>query len=372
MTDSMRLTTALVASTLLHLFFAAIAALWLLLAAATVKPPRLVEVDLAQIPPAPPPKVAAAPPKAAAEQSAPQPPPPIPLPRSIVSPPDQGEEKAPTNTRLLSDRDNTVSEQKVRVGDAGRSDVEKRERVTDNLPERDGGAKAGATDKTAQVPPAQRHESKQQLAALPRLDQLLVDPGDLARAGIAPEAAPKPTPHTQARLNRDLLGGSGAAFSSRPGISDYLPDIREGNVTLLNTKAERFAPFVRRVATRIFQHMSIRLNQSARRALAGSGHDTAVVEAIMNRQGRMVSARVVEQQIQTSLGVDRELLGSTRPETFFDSNPPDGAEGNDGNIHFILVIDLNVQSGIDPRTNRPVSGYYGVIGVGLDALGKRG
>lgn len=366
----MRLTTALLASTLLHLFLAAMAAVWFLLTAATIKPPRLVEVDLAQIPPAP--KLAAVQPKAPLAQPAPEAAPPIPLPRSIVSPPDQGEEKAPENTRLLSDRDNTVNEQKVRVGKAGRSDVEKRERVTDNLPEADAGAKARGADKAAPVAPAEPHESKQQVAALPRLDQLLVGPGDLAREGIAPKAEPRPTPNTQARLSRDLLGGSGATFSNRPGISDYLPDIREGSVTMLNTKAERFAPFVRRVATRIFQHVSIRLSQNARGALAGSGHDTAVVEAIMNRQGRMVSARLVEQQIQTSLGVDRELLGATRPETFFDSNPPDGAEGNDGNIHFILVIDLTVQSGIDPRTNRPASGYYGVIGVGLDALGKRG
>jgi len=369
MTDSIRLTTAFVASALMHLLLAAMVMSGLLMTANTITPPRLVDIDLAQLPE---PKKAAPPrAKEPAAAAAPEPPPVIPLPRSIVSPPDQGEEKAPAKTRLLSDRDNSVAEQKVRVGEPGRSDVAKRERATDNLPERDGGTKVGGAEKEIAAAP-EKKQAKQQVAALPRLDELFAAPGDLARAGIGQASPPKPTPQAQAKVHRDLLGGSGTGFSSRPGIADYLPDVREGSVTLLNTKAERFAPFVRRVATRIFQHMSIRLSQSARRGVAGSGRDIVVVEAVMNRQGRMVNARIVEQQLQTSLGVDRELLNATRPETFFDSNPPDGAEGNDGNIHFILVVDLNVQSGTDARSNRPSTGYYGVISVGLDALQRRG
>lgn len=373
MTDSMRLTTALVASTLLHLLLAGLVLVWFVFTAAQIKPQRLIEVDLAQIPaPAPKPPPPAARPPAPPAPAAPPAPPPIAIPRSqIVAPSEAGEEKKPADTHLLSDRDNTVDEQKVKRGDKpGRSDVAKHERDVDNVAERPGQIKTGGVAKAPERA-APRASEKKQLAALPRLDQLLPDPGDLAREGIAAQPASKPPSSTQAKVDRDLLGGSGVAFSSRPGITDYLPQIREGDISLLNTKAERFAPFVRRVAARVFQHLSIRLRQAATRGIVGSGRDFAVVEAIMNRQGRLVSARIVEQKVQTNLGADRELLNVTRPETFFDSNPPDGAEASDGNIHFVLMIDLNVQSGVDPRTNRAASGYSGVAGVGLDALAKR-
>lgn len=369
MTDSLRLTTALVASSLLHLLLAVLVTAWMMLTASTMTPPPTIEVDLAQLPA---PKPAAAGAKPAAEPAASQPPP-IPLQRQIVALPDQGEEKSPESTRLLSDRDNRVKEQQVKPGEPGRSDVAKRERAVDNLPERDTRSRQGANEKqTSSAAPANK-EKKPPVAPLPRLDDLFANPGDLARSGLGKaEPEVRPTPRVEAKVSRDLLGGSGAAFSSRPGIADYLPDVREGNVTLLNTKAERFAPFVRRVATRIFQHMSIRLSQAARRGSVGSGRDVVAVEAVMSRQGRMLSARVLDQQVQTSLGVERELLNATRPETFFDSNPPDGAEGNDGNIHFILVVDLNVQSGVDPRSSRSMTGYHGIISVGLDALQRRG
>lgn len=373
MTDSLRFSTALVVSALLHALVGLIAAFWLLIAAASIQPPQqMVEVDLAQLPP--PAKPPAAPPPRAAAPAAEPPPPAIPIPRAqIVSPPDSGEEKPPSpDTRLFSDRDNRVAEEKVKRGEGqGRSDASKRARVADNIPEKPKAAKVGEGHQPA-APAREAKREPQQVAALPRLDQLLVSPGDLVREGIvAPPAAAKPTPAGQSRVDRDLLGGSGVAFSHRPGISDYLPQVREGDITLLNTKAERFAPFVRRVAARVFQHLSIRLRQAASRGVAGSGREFAVVEAVMSKQGRLVSARMVERQVQSSLGADRELLNVTRPETFFDSNPPDGAEGDDGNIHFILLIDLQVQGTVDPRSGRPFTGYYGVAGVGLDVLPKR-
>jgi len=378
MSDTLRLSTALVASALLHALMAMLAAFWFLFAATSITPPKLVEVDLAQLPPpakpaaAPPPRVAPVP---AAPAPAAPPPPAVPLPRSqIVSPPDAGEEKPPPDTRLFSDRDNRVAEEKVQRGERqGRPDASKRDRVTDNVPERPGAAKVGQGTKPAAAE-REPDRAKQQVASLPRLDQLLVSPGDLVREGILaapPAPAARPTPAGQSRVDRDLLGGSGVAFSHRPGISDYLPQIREGDITLLNTKAERFAPFVRRVAARVFQHLSIRLRQAATRGVAGSGRDFAIVEAVMSKQGRLVSARLVERQVQSGLGADRELLNVTRPETFFDSNPPDGAEAADGNIHFVLLIDLQVQGSVDPRSGRPFTGYYGMAGVGLDVVPKR-
>ena len=161
------------------------------------------------------------------------------------------------------------------------------------------------------------------------------------------------------------------AFAVRPGINDFLPGVREGDITLLNTKAERFAPFVRRVAGRIFQHLDIRLRQSINQSGLRNGEEYAVVEAIMSKQGRLVSAKVVERQSTSMLNADRILLSVTEPETFFDANPPPGAEANDGNIHFILLVQLAVQTVQDPRSGRVGAGYHGIAGVGLDSAPKQ-
>ena len=66
------------------------------------------------------------------------------------------------------------------------------------------------------------------------------------------------------REQPDLLkqgGGGWQVTSNRPGALDFLPDVREGDITLLNTKAELFSPFVRRVAVRVFGHLVILLRR---------------------------------------------------------------------------------------------------------------
>jgi len=297
-------------------------------------------------------------------------PPPIPVPKvQIVTPPDAGEEKAPENARLLSDRSNTVKEEMVRHGEppAGESETK-----PPGPPPPVSKAKPEPPAPPAPAPKADIEKARPatRVAALPKLDQLLPSAGDLLREGLSRSAAPTAAPVQQARAapaSRDLLGGGHATFGNRPGISDYLPTIREGDITLLNTKAELFAPFVRRVAARVFQHLDMRLRQAASGGATGAGREYAVVEAIMSKSGQLVSAHVVERQSNSTLGADRELLSVTQPDIFFDANPPPGAEANDGNIHFVLLVDLMVQSAVDPRSGRPSTGYYGIAGVGLDS-----
>lgn len=371
-----RLFWALLASLLVH-----IAALSLLrspwLAFATPQNLLPIEVDLAPVPePAPP---------AAARAQDPQPQPPkesreaqetspdLTLPeRQIVSPPDAGEEAPPKNTRLLSDRDNRVREETIRRAERYENKTERslpaetmeRSQQADNV-HATGAARRADNDKG-------RSGAGQQVASLPKLEQLLPSLGDVPLGG----AAPPPTPadadgSATARPRRFLLDASGPTFALQPGTADFLPGIREGNITLLNTKAERFAPFVRRVAARVFQHLDIRLRQTARAGTASAGREYAVVEAIMDRRGQLVRARVVERQSTSTFGADRVLLSVTTPETFFDANPPAGAEASDGYIHFLLLIDLDVVAVPDPRTGRTAVGYRGIAGVGLDALADR-
>ncbi|GIW45414.1 MAG: hypothetical protein KatS3mg077_2696 [Candidatus Binatia bacterium] len=327
-----------------------------------------IEVDLA---PAPAPQQAARPQRPAEpapEQLAKVPEPDLRIPeRQIVAPPDAGEEAPPKDTRLLSDRDNRVPEETVRRAENYR-DRPRRSSALAQRPRRD---EAGQASEARRSDDAKAREGER-VASLPKLDQLLPSLGEVP-VGVAVQPTPGGSPGTSEKGKRRLLLDTGGpTFAVQPGTADFLPGIREGNITLLNTKAERFAPFVRRVAARVFQHLDIRLRQTARAGHASAGREYAVVEAVMDRQGQLVRARVVERQSTSTFGADRVLLSVTTPETFFDANPPPGAEASDGLIHFILLIDLDIVTVPDPRTGRVAVGYRGIAGVGLDALNKEG
>ena len=359
MTDQSRLTWALIVSVLLHGLLLSLLPFVRRAQLAIPQLPPTIDVDLAPLP-----KVLA---KAAPAPAAPA----ISIPKQqIVSPSDAGEEKEPADTRFLSDRNNTVKEQMVHRGEpaAGNPETkqqpaETKQKVEVKRPGQE------AKPQVARKPPAESAGAGPQIAALPKLDQLLPSSEEMIREGVVrpdESGSTKPAPEQQASVERkDLLrhGDPWRTGGLRGGSMDFLPAVREGDITLLNTKADLFAPFVRRVAARVFEHLQIALRQAAQRASGGSGREYAQVEAVMSKTGQLMSARLVERESNSTLGADRELLNVTKPDIFFDSNPPSGAEAADGNIHFILLIDLMVQA--DPRSARPGVYYAGVAGVGL-------
>jgi len=376
--DESRLMWALALSILLHALLLTLLPILRRAQLTLPPPPALLDVDVLPPPqpkPAPPPPVAPPPPQAQPQPAQPAPaqppPPPIPVPKNqIVSPPDAGEEKPPENTRLLSDRDNTVKQESVHRSDSPHEPTDKKKKAEAEAEEKaEAAAEPKPQHKAVERAAAPVAEARPRPAALPKLDQLLPGPGDLALAAKDLPEEPTPAPARAAPVNRNLLASRGNTFSSFSGTSDYLPTLREGDITLLNTKAEMFAPFVRRVAMRVFQHLEIRLKQAIRGG-SGGGREFAVVEAVMNKQGQLVNARVVQRESNSTLAADRQLLAVTTPDVFFDSNPPPGAEANDGNIHFVLLVDLMVQTYQNPRTGAPSAGYNGVAGVGLDAEPK--
>jgi hypothetical protein len=365
--DQSRLTWALIVSVLLHGMLLSLLPFVRRAQLAIPQLPPTIDVDLASLPKVLP---KAAPPAVAPAPAVPAPPV-IPIPKQqIVSPPDKGEEKEPANTRLLSDRNNTVKEEMVHRGeplsgspDAKQQPVDTKQKVEAKKPPQE------AKPEMARGPAAESSGARPQIAALPKLDQLLPPSEEMIREGVVrpdESGSTKPAPEQEASVERkDLLrhGDPWRTGSLRGGSMDFLPTVREGDITLLNTKADLFAPFVRRVAARVFEHLQIALRQAAQRASGGSGREYAQVEAVMSKAGQLMSARLVERGSNSTLGADRELLNVTKPDIFFDSNPPSGAEAADGNIHFILLIDLMVQA--DPRSVRPGVYYAGVAGVGL-------
>lgn len=401
MSDRSRIGVALVLSAALHA--------WLLLVGAWApREPRSIaaseaplEVALVDLPPIAPPEPPAAEPAAAAPAAPAEA---MALPESRVVPmPEAGQEIPSAEARFLSDRDNVVAEEMVRRGEAldrAGQDSDVSESSPDAQPEAKPQAMVeapvAAESESEPAPPpveraaveparAARHLAAaieapgggEGVAQVPAsegraiaLADLMPRPGELAAAAPAREAPVEPhEPALPPRGGRNLMPGRRLRFSSGSGISVALPSVRDGDVTLLNTKAHEFAPFVRRVATRVFQHLQIQLFDAARKQVSGSGEELALVRATMSADGRFLHARLIENRSDTRLGVPRMLLNVVEPRTFFDDNPPPGAVAEDGLIHFDLTIHLRVWSEDyrDPSSARrvPLTQFEGYFGTGL-------
>lgn len=323
------------------------------------KPPEQVaKAPPVEVPPPPP-------------QPEPQPEPErkLPLPEQIVSPPDAGRNEVPPDTRFKSDRDVTVDEQQVKRGEP---------KPGESAPQADGGSEAAK--KPAPKPPAAkpppprppapraqpgrdngpgRRPPPPQVAALPKLDRLMPNALQLAQEGYGQPPPPEPE-SAEARTERRLAGGNDGLFipTGPTGTLDFLPEVREGNITLLNTKAEVFAPFVRRVALRVFQNFFISLKKDLVGRMAPAATETLEAEAVMSPTGEMVRFTILKRSPRMSLASDRRLQ-SAAAVGFFDRNPPPGARWEDGNIHFLFLTELRVEP--SPRG----FGFYVMLGAGL-------
>jgi hypothetical protein len=348
----LRLSNAFFVSLMLHAGVVALLGLSRQLGGTIPEVEPLLDVDLVSLAP-PPMAVPRLPPPAPVPEAAPEPAPAITLPNAqIVVPPDAGKAEPPKETRLLSDRDNTVEQQMVRRGepDAGPDapQAEPVEAPAGPAPP----AKAPSRPDTAMT----KGGAPPQMAKVPGLDALLPSASQLVREGYSGAGLEEPSRESDsaAQEKRNVLRYTDAARtgSGRRGTFDFLPDVREGDVTLLNTKAEMFAPFVRRVAQRVFQNQIISLRRELSR-VAASSQETVSVEAIMNRRGQLVSVRVTDQSATSTASLDRHLLRACQ-HAFFDLNPPPDAVSADGNIHFVFRTEVQIVAG-------PAGANYGAL-----------
>jgi hypothetical protein len=272
--------------------------------------------------------------------------------RQIVSPPDEGTHEPPKATRFLSDRDNTVKEEMVRRGQP--------ESGSRQAPARPPEAAAREKRSRAEVArPASRDAAPAHVARVPGLDQLLPSASQMAREGFVDPSEARGADDDR-KVERDVMRYADAFVPSggRRGTMDFLPDVREGDVTLLNTKAELFAPFVRRVAQRVFQSQIITLRRDVPR-VGVTTMEAAAVEAIMSRRGELVAVRVTEQSATSTISLDRHLQRACQ-QAFFDFNPPPGAESSDGNIHFVFRTEVQVVA-----TPQGMRNYGAILMAGL-------
>lgn len=256
------------------------------------------------------------------------------LPPQIVSPPETSTLIQPKETRFRSERDSSTEKETIKRGDGG-------------------GAPGPVT------PPEPKQSSPSKKAKQPLT---LKDAGLIAKYSKPSEQEQRPD--DTADREPDIFSrapGSGAAFYGTRGSPDYLPELPDGDLTLLNTKASQYAVFVRRVATRVFGEM----RQSGWDFLRASDiiaiSDMATVEITMDLSGNLDSIALTESSGSSRFdGVLREAVRKGAG----DKNPPPSAALSDGKIHFVFKSRSWVRP-IVTRAGTPSEQRWLLLGTGL-------
>lgn len=256
------------------------------------------------------------------------------LPPQIVSPPDTPTLIPPKETRFRSERDSFTEKETIKRGD--------------------GGGIPGPVTPPQKQKPISPKKDKQPLT--------LKDNELLAKYSKPTEQEKRPDDSADRETEVfSRAPGTGAAFHGTLGVPDYLPELPDGDLTLLNTKASQYAVFVRRVATRVFGEMRQAGWDFLRASDIIAISDMATVEIVMDLSGNLDSITLTESSGSSRFdGVLREAVRKGAG----DKNPPPSAALSDGKIHFVFKSRSWVRP-IVTRAGTPSEQRWLLLGTGL-------
>ena len=282
----------------------------------------------------------------------------------IVSPPDSPEAE-PKDPKFLSDKNSRAEEEMVKRGQPAPPAEPPRTAAKKQAGPKE--ESRGARGERGRARPMEdrvlepKRDTRPNLPGLPDLfarpSEIIKDPRLAGREdGMADDG--------EGLGNRDLAKLSRPELWADPGergTLDVLPEIRQGKFTLLNTKADLFAPFVRRVGLRVFQTFSMDFKRMIFAGSVPQGKEKLEIEAVMSKDGRRLE--VALKRRDGNLSSDRVMLATINDQIFFDENPPPGAVAADGRIHFVFALDAAVwyqatEHGVQP-------GAQWIFGAGL-------
>jgi TonB family protein len=277
-------------------------------------------------------------------------------PRQIVTTPDNHEEtETPLeNTRLLAEKNFAAKQEKIRHGDAPNAEPNARKSLA-----------------AKQASPERRESKPQKQEAPTKLKQLSLDRDTLLNEFSLPahpdskQAESENSSSTLARREYQAFSrpaGSGAAFLGMNGIPDYLPNLPDGDITMLNTKANLFAVFVRRVATQVFAQLRSNGWESLRAGDIQQIGSFVTVRAILSPAGKLLKVELLEPSGSPKFD---ETVRRAAELGARDPNPPKAAAAEDGNIHFIFQSKSWSRFGAS-RNGAPSERRWLLLGTGLE------
>ncbi len=280
--------------------------------------------------------------------------------KQIVSPSDIQNNLIPEKQSYLSDTNNQVEKEMLKRGDAGGIPGERAPEKA--VPEIKEVPKKEASKKETEKKEIEKKEVPQK-----RQELKLSDQGLLAKYSTNSQANKKQNQDSdQQELSQQprefsRATGTGAAFFGTSGVPDYLPQLPDGDLTLLNTKASQHAVFVRRVASRVFGEM----RQSGWDYLLAQDiyriKEMVTVEAVLDLAGKIISIKITDGSGSSKFD---EILLAAAKKGAEDKNPPPSAVAEDGNIHFIFKSRSWTRPAMS-RSGQPTEQRWLLLGTGL-------
>lgn len=304
-------------------------------------------------------------------------------PKQIVSPSDAKSVKPPVDTNRLSDEDSIATKEQIKRGDNGgapgkpsqnpgeQSQPQPEQKAERQPPQRQANPQQDAPkEKPAPVPPK---EPPQKVAPVKHLalKDLKLDNATLAERYTA-QAQKQPDRNNPLQPKQANLSnysafsrppGSGAAFLGTAGISDHLPNLPDGDITLLNAKANTYAGFVRRVAVQVFAQLRSQGWENLSRGEIAQLHDFTTVEAILSPDGKFLTMNLLDGSGSAAFDGVVKLSVKSGAQ---DPNPPEGARAADGKIHFIFKARSWASATVSPRSGMPVERRWILLATGLE------
>jgi len=269
---------------------------------------------------------------------APQLQPPSNLPKQIVAPSERPPEEPLVPTPLLSEHSSRAEKETLRRGDP-LSESPPAKLVPKSAPSKPSAAKSNFKKPSDNAEPKQVTVPKQ-FAKLRLNERQLENAFAKSAEKTGPASAQDAQTSEDAEREQKLQqaepfqrSSDASVFRNRGGSADLLSQIPDGDITLLNAKADQYAVFVRRVALQVFGALR-KLNwQELSRGELQRLRGYVTVEAVMDKQGKLVRVTLSE-----SSGSSRfdQITTKAANEGTWDQNPPGAAAANDGNIHFVF------------------------------------
>jgi TonB family protein len=123
--------------------------------------------------------------------------------------------------------------------------------------------------------------------------------------------------------------GTGARFvDPSTGISNHLPDLPDGDLTMLNAKAHKYAVFIQRVALRVFASLRRTGWTTLPMQSINAIQREAIVLVSMSKEGKILQIEI--SQVSGSAPFDKSL--ELAAQSASDPNPPASAADASGTI----------------------------------------
>ncbi len=271
----------------------------------------------------------------------------------VVSPSDIQESKKNIDTNLISDKTTSVEKEQIKRGVPDTASAKVSTNHTAPTPKSQNASrtvKKTNKEQTQRLKPTvdktKQTSAKNILATISDSTFAAFNKNHVENTDANNQSETKTQPDSNANETAESRLNSIAGISGNP---DLLTGIQDGEITLLNAKADRFAVFVRRVALQVFS--ALRTSNWYEIGDLHSGFETQEVSirAVLDKNGKFISYELLKSS-KTDL-FDRVLVQSVKKGAW-DRNPPQSALAADGTIKFIFQSKAWVRGGVNGRSHQ--------------------